>query len=95
MLGGALALTAGQSSQAASMPAAASGESPLDLRVANVRNALDASSSENLTTGQRSDRVEPGVQWWRNGGWHRAWGNGGWRNWHRAWGNGGLIHINL
>lgn len=84
MLGGAIALTATQNTNAASAPAPAS-ESSVDLRVAKVREALDAQGPGALTPGQSTGQADAGVMWWRN-----AWGNGGgWHNWHNGWHNGG------
>ena len=81
MLGGAIALAANQVSQAAAVPAAPSSESPVDLRVAKVREAMQSS----LQPGQSTGQADAGVMWWRN-----AWGNGGgWHNWHNGWHNGG------
>jgi len=82
MLGGAMALAAGQSSPAAALPSAPANESPVDLRVAKVREALDAKSENTLAPGQGTGTDDAGVMWWRN-----AWGNGGWHNWGNGWHN--------
>jgi rSAM-associated Gly-rich repeat protein len=87
MLGGAIALAAAQTSNAAVMPSA--GESPVDVRVAKIREALDAQAPNALTPGQAAEPGDAGMMWWRNvwarGG--RDWGNG-WHNWHNGgWGN--------
>lgn len=83
MLGGAIALAANQTSQAAAVPATASGESQVDLRVAKVREALETPNA--LKPGQSTGQANAGMMWWRN-----AWGNGGgWHNWHNGWHNGG------
>ncbi len=85
MLGGAIALAAGQSAKAAAIPSAPSGESPVDQRVAKIREALDAQGPGALKPGQVTGDEAAGVMWWRN-----AWGNGGgWHNWHNGWHNGG------
>lgn len=82
MLGGAFALAANQASQAAAS-AAPAGESPVDQRVAKVREALETPNA--LKPGQSNGQAEAGMMWWRN-----AWGNGGgWHNWHNGWHNGG------
>ena len=82
MLGGAIALAAGQTSQAAGVPVS-SNASSVDLRVAKVRAALETANT--VQPGQGASQADPGVMWWRN-----AWGNGGgWHNWHNGWHNGG------
>jgi rSAM-associated Gly-rich repeat protein len=83
MLGGAIALAANQTSGAAAV--APTGKSSVDLRVAKIRQAMEAGSPNTLTPGQGSVKGEAGMMWWRN-----AWGNGGgWHNWHNGWHNGG------
>lgn len=79
MLGGAIALAAGQASQAAAVPAQ---DSPVDARVAKIRESLSASSGGAVLPGQGVDQADPGMMWWRN-----AWGNGGWHNWGNGWHN--------
>lgn len=73
MLGGAIALAANQTSQAA----AVAGESSVDLRVAKIRQAMESGTADTLAHGQGSAKGDAGMMWWRN-----AWGNGGWGNWH-------------
>ena len=83
MLGGAIALAATHTTQAAAVPAAPSSESQVDLRVAKIRAAMENSNA--LKPGQSTGQADAGVMWWRN-----AWGNGGgWHNWHNGWHNGG------
>lgn len=79
MLGGAMALAAGQTSNAAAVPP--SGESSMDQRVAKVREAVDAQAALNPGPGTGHEGAD--LMWWRN-----AWGNGGgWHNWHNGWHN--------
>ena len=78
MLGGAIALAAGQTSQAAATSAP---DSPVDARVANIRESLSAAPGAAVVPGQGVDQ-DPGMMWWRN-----AWGNGGWHNWGNGWHN--------
>lgn len=89
MLGGAMALVAGQTSNAAAIPSSSSGESSVDQRVAKVREAVNKQAALNPDLGSGHDGAD--LMWWRNawgngGGWHN-WGNG-WHNWHNGgWGN--------
>lgn len=81
MLGGAaLALSAGATSSANAAAVSSTSESPLDQRVAKVRQAIENQVNGGLEQDTNKERGGPGTLWWRNG-----WGNGGF---HRGWGNG-------
>ena len=82
MLGGAFALAANQTTQAAALPEAPAGASQVDVRVAKIRAAMETPA---LRPGQSTGQADAGMMWWRN-----AWANGGgWHNWHNGWHNGG------
>lgn len=93
MLGGAaLALSAGATSSANAAAVSSTSESPLDQRVAKVRQAIENQVNGGLEQDTSKERGGgPGTLWWRNGwgngGFHRRWGNGG--GWGNGWRNGG------
>ena len=92
MLGGAaLALSAGATSSANAAAVSSTSESPLDQRVARVRQAIENQVNGGLEQDTSKERGGPGTLWWRNGwgngGFHRRWGNGG--GWGNGWRNGG------